>query len=189
MGKALAAVLGCVLGLPLLAATAFGGLLAVVLGLGPGSAGVSGGCVTHGGATSVAGYAADQVENAATIVAVGKQQQVPPRGWVIAIAVAMQESGLHNLDHGDRDSLGLFQQRPSAGWGAPAQLRDPVYSTTQFYRHLQQVPGWETVPLTVAAQRVQASATPGAYARHETRASQLVATVSTASCGPTATAP
>ena len=183
MGKALAAVLGCALGLPLVAATLVGGILAVVLGAGPAPGGDSGDCAAPGGA-SASGFAGDQVDNAATMVAVGKQHQLPPRAWVIAVAAAMQESGLHNLDHGDRDSLGLFQQRPSAGWGSPAQIRDPVSSTTQFYRHLQYVPGWDRMPLTQAAQRVQGSATPGAYARHEARASQLVATVAGAHCGP-----
>lgn len=90
--------------------------------------------------TGVAGYDPDQMANAGTIVAVGKQMNVPTRGWVIAIATAMQESGLRNLDYGDRDSLGLFQQRPSQGWGTPTQIMNPTYSATQFYQHLLKVP-------------------------------------------------
>lgn len=188
MGKALAAVLGCALLLPLLAATAAGGMVAALLGAGVNSGSHGHGCAVAGPSSSAVGYAPDQLGNAATIVAVGKQQQLPPRGWVIAVAVAIQESGLHNLDHGDRDSLGLFQQRPSTGWGSPAQIRDPASSATQFYRHLQAVSGWQAMPLTVAAQAVQGSGTPQAYAHHEARATQLVATVGAASCRPTSTA-
>ena len=183
MGKAVTAVLGCALLLPLLAATLVGGIVAAVLGAGPRPGGDSGGCAAAG-ANPAAGYAPDQVGNAATIVAVGKQHQLPPQGWVVAVAVALQESGLHNLSYGDRDSLGLFQQRPSAGWGSPAQIRDPVYSSTQFYRHLQAVRGWEAMPLTVAAQAVQGSATPRAYARHEDSAHRLLAAVGAARCEP-----
>src|SRR5207302_9318109 len=83
-------------------------------------------CTVAGSSSAgVAGYQPDQMTNAATIVAVGSQLNVPEQGWVVAIAAALQESGLRNLDHGDRDSLGLFQQRPSQGWGTPAQIMDP----------------------------------------------------------------
>ncbi|MET8757518.1 M23 family metallopeptidase [Lentzea sp. NPDC004782] len=133
-------------------------------------------------ATGVTGYDPDQMANAGTIVAVGKQMNVPTRGWVIAIATALQESGLRNLDHGDRDSLGLFQQRPSQGWGTPAQIMNPTYSATQFYQHLLTVPGWQTMSLTVAAQAVQRSGFPEAYARHEPAAQTLVAAVHGATC-------
>jgi len=137
-------------------------------------------------ATGAAGYDPDQMANAGTIVAVGKQMNVPTRGWVIAIATAMQESGLHNLGYGDRDSLGLFQQRPSQGWGTPAEIMNPTYSATQFYQHLLKVPGWQTMSLTVAAQTVQRSGFPDAYAKHEPAARIIVAAVHGATCTITA---
>jgi cell wall-associated NlpC family hydrolase len=90
----------------------------------------------------------------------------------------MQESTLRNINYGDRDSLGLFQQRPSQGWGSPAQVTDPVYATTTFLDRLGQVPGWETLPITVAAQTVQRSAFPSAYAKWEGLAAQLVQALS-----------
>lgn len=148
-----------------------------------------GDCVVTGASTGgVAGYTADQIANAATIVAVGRQLAVPPAGWVIAVATALQESGLRNLNHGDRDSLGLFQQRPSQGWGSPTQILDPTYAATQFYRHLLAVPGWQQMPLTQAAQAVQRSAFPNAYAAREAAARQIVAFVGTASCADTVSA-
>jgi murein DD-endopeptidase MepM/ murein hydrolase activator NlpD len=123
----------------------------------------------------------EQITNATTIVAVGARMGVPSYGWVIAVATAMQESGLRNLGHlGDRndhDSLGLFQQRPSQGWGTPEQVSDPVYAATAFYAALLRVPGWEQMPLTVAAQAVQRSAFPDAYAKHEPAARALVAAI------------
>ncbi|HSV67361.1 MAG TPA: C40 family peptidase [Mycobacteriales bacterium] len=99
---------------------------------------------------------------------------VPPRAWIIALATASQESDLINLDHGDRDSLGLFQQRPSQGWGTPQQIMNPTYSTQKFLDRLLQVPSWQTLPLTVAAQAVQRSGFPNAYAKWEPRATALV---------------
>jgi murein DD-endopeptidase MepM/ murein hydrolase activator NlpD len=123
-------------------------------------------------------YGPDQVRNAAVIIRSGQDLNVPPRGWVIAVATAMQESNLVNHgflgDRNDHDSLGLFQQRPSQGWGTPEQIMDPVYSSKKFYGKLLEVPDWETLPLTVAAQRVQVSAYPNAYAKHEDKASQIV---------------
>ena len=119
-----------------------------------------------------------QRENATTIVQVGVALAVPERGLVVALAAAMQESRLHNLGHlgakNDRDSLGLFQQRPSMGWGSAAQVTDPIYAATAFYLALQSVPGWDSMAVTVAAQRVQRSAFPNAYARWETDATSLV---------------
>ncbi len=123
-------------------------------------------------------WSSSQVANAAIIVAVGQQLHVPPRGWVIAVAVAMQESALTNTPGGDQDSVGLFQQRPSQGWGTPAQLIDPVYASTQFYTALLRVPHWQDLPLTVAGQAVQHSAYPDAYAKHEPDALAVVSTVS-----------
>ncbi|MGP3926045.1 hypothetical protein [Streptomyces sp. 8N616] len=115
----------------------------------------------------------EQAVNAATIGAVGSSRALPERAVAIALATAMQESGLRNIGYGDRDSLGLFQQRPSQGWGKARQIRDPVYATRKFYEHLVKVPGYERLPLTVAAQKVQRSGYPQAYAKHEQEASLL----------------
>ncbi|MFE4873468.1 C40 family peptidase [Streptomyces sp. NPDC056682] len=115
----------------------------------------------------------EQVANAKVIVATGAQLGVSARGQVIALATALAESGLRNLDHGDRDSLGLFQQRPSQGWGSRAQILDPVYASTKFYTALKSVPGWEQMPVTVAAQKVQKSAYPDGYAEFEKLATAL----------------
>jgi cell wall-associated NlpC family hydrolase len=116
----------------------------------------------------------DQLTNAHTIVTVGAQMSVPPRGFVIAIATALQESYLRNLHYGDRDSVGLFQQRPSSGWGTVAELTDPPTSSAKFYQALLKVPGWQSMPLTQAAQEVQRSAFPLAYAKWESLAQTLV---------------
>lgn len=126
--------------------------------------------------------------NAATISAVGTGKGMPERAVTIALATAIQESSLRNIDYGDRDSLGLFQQRPSQGWGTPEQIMDPVYSSEKFYEHLAEVPGYSRLPLTVAAQRVQKSGFPQAYAKHERDASLLAAALTgraatTLTCG------
>jgi hypothetical protein len=105
----------------------------------------------------------EQSANAATIAAVARSRGLPPRATVIALATAQQESRLRNLDYGDRDSLGLFQQRPSQGWGTPEQVQDPVYAAGKFFDHLVEVPGWETGDLTTVADAVQRSAFPLAY--------------------------
>ncbi|WSF29715.1 hypothetical protein OG345_13365 [Streptomyces sp. NBC_01220] len=117
----------------------------------------------------------EQAANAATISAVGTTRGMPERAVTIALATALQESGLRNIEHGDRDSLGLFQQRPSQGWGTEKQILDPVYSAGKFYEHLAEVPGYSRLPLTVAAQRVQRSGFPQAYAKHEPDAALLAA--------------
>lgn len=123
-------------------------------------------------------YGQAQMRNAAIIINVGAELGVPPRGWVIAVATAMQESRLTNLPHlgadNDHDSLGLFQQRPSQGWGTPEQILDPEYASRKFYEKLLTIPNWQRLPLTVAAQRVQVSAYPDAYAKHEAAATQIV---------------
>jgi hypothetical protein len=123
-------------------------------------------------------YGPTQIRNAAIIINVGSTMKMPPRAWVIAVATAMQESRLTNLGNlgarNDHDSLGLFQQRPSSGWGTPAQVMDPVYASTKFYEKLKTIDGWENMPLTRAAQRVQISAYPDAYAKHEPLATQIV---------------
>ncbi|TWG91180.1 hypothetical protein L615_008200000030 [Nocardioides sp. J9] len=128
--------------------------------------GPSGDCtVTVGGHTvEVSG---EQAENASLITAIAVRRGLPARAASIALATAYQESKLANIDYGDRDSLGLFQQRPSQGWGSPEQVLDPVYSTNAFYDALEKVDGYESMEITVAAQRVQRSAFPNAYADHE----------------------
>ncbi len=109
----------------------------------------------------------EQSGNAATIAAVAVRRDLPARAVTIAIATAVQESGLRNLDYGDRDSLGLFQQRPSQGWGSAEQVQDPAYASNAFYDVLTEVEGYEGLEVTDAAQRVQRSAFPAAYADHE----------------------
>ncbi|RLK24724.1 peptidase M23-like protein [Micromonospora sp. M71_S20] len=126
---------------------------------------------------AIGDWDSDQVGNAATIVTTGARLGLPARGWVIAVATAMQESTLRNLAGGDRDSVGLFQQRPSQGWGSPAQLQDPVYASEKFFAKLTTISGWQTMPLTDAAQAVQISAFPDAYAKWEAPATQLVTAI------------
>ncbi|OJF09542.1 hypothetical protein [Couchioplanes caeruleus] len=104
-----------------------------------------------------------QMANAATISAVGMRRKMPERAVVVALATAFQESKLENLDTGDRDSLGLFQQRPSQGWGTPEKIQDPRYAADKFYAALKKVKGWKTMRVTDAAQKVQRSAFPNAY--------------------------
>lgn len=115
----------------------------------------------------------EQLSNAKAIVAVGVQLHVPARGQIIALATALQESGLRNISYGDRDSVGLFQQRPSQGWGTRSQLMTPVYAAKKFYSALKSVKNWQQMPLTVAAQKVQKSGRPSAYAPHEPLATAL----------------
>jgi murein DD-endopeptidase MepM/ murein hydrolase activator NlpD len=129
------------------------------------------------------GLTSEQLENARTIIEVGEQRGLPPYAWTVALATAMQESTLRNLNYGDRDSLGLFQQRPSQGWGTPAQVTDPVYAAHKFYEGLGKVPGWQQMSVTVAAQTVQRSAFPLAYAKHERLAAALVRFISDADPG------
>lgn len=124
---------------------------------------------------AVGKWSSTAVDNAAVIVAVGQQKKIPARGWVIAVATAMTESRLVNSSKvTDHDSVGLFQQRPSQGWGTPVQLVDPVYTSGKFYDALVKVKDWQTLPLTVAAQRVQRSAYPDRYAEFESDATSLV---------------
>lgn len=115
----------------------------------------------------------EQISNAATIQATGVAMKVPARGQIVALATALQESGLRNLDYGDRDSLGLFQQRPSQGWGTAAEIRKPVYASTRFYEALLKVSGWQSMTVTQAAQAVQKSGYPEAYAKWEPLATAL----------------
>ncbi len=117
--------------------------------------------------------APDQAANAATIAAVSVNRGMPARAATIAIATAIQESKLRNLTVGDRDSVGLFQQRPSQGWGTVEQILDPVYATNAFYDRLARVSDYTDRPLTEVAQQVQRSAYPDAYADHEEEARVL----------------
>lgn len=112
----------------------------------------------------------EQADLAALIAGQAIVRDLPPRALTIALATALQESDLANIEHGDRDSLGIFQQRPSQGWGTEEQILDPVYSTNAFYDALQRVEGYQDMAVTEAAQAVQRSAFPDAYAQHEGRA-------------------
>ena len=109
----------------------------------------------------------DQTANAALISALSVKREMPPRAATIALTTAFQESKIRNLRYGDRDSLGLFQQRPSQGWGTEKQILDPVYSTNRFYDALEKYQGYETADITKIAQRVQKSGFPEAYRDHE----------------------
>ncbi|MFD4209616.1 hypothetical protein ACFWRG_26895 [Micromonospora tulbaghiae] len=121
----------------------------------------------------------EQTANVKAIIAATKKAGMDERAAVVSIATALQESKLENLGHlGDRndhDSQGLFQQRPSSGWGTVEQITDPEYSTTAFLKGLKQVDGWQDMPLTKAAQTVQVSAYPDHYAQWEQQAADLVA--------------
>ena len=115
----------------------------------------------------------EQAANAATITAVAVKRELPPRAVTIALATALQESKLNNVEYGDRDSLGLFQQRPSQGWGSPGQILDPRYAAGKFFDALVKVRDWERKQLTVAAQAVQQSGHPTAYQQWEDQADTL----------------
>jgi hypothetical protein len=112
----------------------------------------------------------DQAQDAAIIAAVAFHRNLPDHAVTVALAAALQESKLQNLPFGDRDSVGLFQQRPSEGWGTRAQLLDPIYAATAFYGGLTKVAGWQTMAVTEAAQAVQHSGAPTAYAAWEDEA-------------------
>jgi hypothetical protein len=141
----------------------------------------------------VAGLSQTQMDHAKTIVAVAEQMHLPKRAAVVAVSTSMQETNLRNLANTglpesenipndgtgyDHDSVGLFQQRPASGWGPVHQLMDPATSTKKFYQALEQVPGWEKMPVTVAAQTVQGSAFPDAYAKHQGAAEKVVKALS-----------
>ncbi|MEU5937045.1 hypothetical protein [Micromonospora sp. NPDC047187] len=138
----------------------------------------------------VAGLDQAQMDNAKIIVDVGLEMKMPRRALVVALSTAMQESNLYNLasdvlpesaeypnqgSGSDHDSVGLFQQRPSSGWGTVAQLMRPSYAARAFYTALNEIPGWQDLSVTAAAQSVQISAYPDAYAQHEDRASTVAA--------------
>ncbi|GIH21223.1 hypothetical protein Raf01_93950 [Rugosimonospora africana] len=139
--------------------------------------------------TPVGGLSQVQMDHAATIVRVGEKLKLPKQAFIIAISTALQESQLLNLANygvaesldlahdgvgGDHDSVGLFQQRPSSGWGTVEELMDPATSATKFYDALMQVPGWQSMSITEAAQTVQVSAFPDAYAQQVSLATLVV---------------
>lgn len=115
----------------------------------------------------------EQAAIAGTIAGVAYRHRVPEGAVAIAYATAMQESHLHNVNYGDRDSVGVFQQRPSEGWGTAQQLEDPVYATTKFFDALVHIPGYLRIPVHTAAQEVQHSADGTAYEQYEQFASLL----------------
>ena len=122
-------------------------------------------------------FSPEQTANAATITAVALKRGLPARAATIANATAIQESKLRNVRFGDRDSLGLFQQRPSQGWGTAEQILDPVYATNKFYDALIKINGYQAMEITKVAQLVQRSATPQAYASHEQEGRILASTL------------
>ncbi|MET7328734.1 hypothetical protein [Nonomuraea sp. NPDC005650] len=117
----------------------------------------------------------EQAEISATIAAVAARRRLPERAVVIAYATALQESKIYNLPGGDRDSVGVFQQRESQGWGTKKQIMDPVYATNKFFAALVKVKNYRKLPLAEAAQAVQRSAGGYAYAQHEEEAKILAA--------------
>lgn len=125
----------------------------------------------------------DQAQNAATIAGVAQRLGMPDHAVTIALATALQESKLRNLSGGDRDSAGLFQQRPSQGWGTYEQVTDPVHATTAFYDRLKAQPDWTTLSVTQAAQLVQRSGAPDAYAQWEPEASALASALTGEAAG------
>ncbi|MGC5617224.1 hypothetical protein [Georgenia sp. Z1491] len=135
----------------------------------------SGTCRAEAGGDLGATLDGDQAANAALMVGLAQQRDLPIRATTVAISTAMQESKLRNIDYGDRDSVGLFQQRPSQGWGEVEQIMDPVYSTGRFYDELVTIDGWADMSVNDAAQAVQRSGYPEAYAQHETMARAFAA--------------
>ena len=128
-------------------------------------------------------FTPEQSANAATITAVALKRGLPARAATIAIATSIQESKLSNVRFGDLDSLGLFQQRPSQGWGTEAQILDPVHATNKFYDALIKIDGYQSMEITKVAQEVQRSASPQAYADHEQEGRILASTLSGVSPG------
>ncbi|RJQ80290.1 NlpC/P60 family protein [Pseudonocardiaceae bacterium YIM PH 21723] len=127
------------------------------------------------GRTDATNLGPDSLEIVGKIIIIGKQRNIGPRGWQVAIQAGRQESGLKNLTYGDRDSLGIFQMRPSMGWGTVAQVTNVEYQINKFYDVLLGIPEWEKLNPGDAAQLVERSAFPFAYARWESMAAILVA--------------
>lgn len=114
---------------------------------------------------------------AAMIISVGKEKQLPPRAWQVALQAGKVESNLHNADHGDRDSLGVFQMRPSQNWGTAQEILNPAYAINKFYAVLLTVPGWEQMRPGDAAQTVERSAYPDRYNAWESLAFFLITNI------------
>jgi hypothetical protein len=139
-------------------------------------------CVATAGSGSVT-VDLDQAHYASIIAGLSIRRGLAPRAASIALATAYQESGIRNLDYGDRDSLGLFQQRPSQGWGTAKQVRDPYHATNRFYAALVKIDDWETRDITEVAQKVQRSGHPDAYRDHEADARVLASVLTGQSPG------
>lgn len=133
---------------------------------------IEGGCNAESGG-QVVPLSTGQAAIAATIAGVAQRDALPPQAVTVAYAAAMQESKLQNLSSGDRDSVGVFQQRPSEGWGTPSQLEDPVYATSKFFNALVRVPGYQRMAVDQAAQAVQRSADGSAYQQYEPMAQAM----------------
>jgi cell wall-associated NlpC family hydrolase len=129
------------------------------------------------GAADAARLTGEQRDNVAMIIAIGKERELPPLAWQVAIQAGMTESGLRSLDYGDRDSLGMFQMRPSMGWGTPAQVTDPDYAINKFYDVLEAVPDWEQQRPGESAQDVERSGFPDRYHQWEPMAAHLIGNV------------
>ena len=163
-----------------IAATAVAVVVALAIGFAVTSAGhhrgVADSCQVVGESTgAIYRMVPDQLANASTIADLAMRRGLPQQAVVVALATSMQESKLTNLDYGDRDSIGLFQQRPSQGWGSKEQLIDPIYATGKFYDALLKVASWQSLPVAAAAQAVQRSGFPDAYASWQPRATALAA--------------
>ncbi|HEV8559498.1 MAG TPA: C40 family peptidase [Actinophytocola sp.] len=143
-----------------------------IASLGPVSSGPAG-----SGALDAARLSGEQRGIVALIISIGKQRQLPPLAWQVAIQAGMTESGLRSLNYGDRDSLGIFQMRPSMGWGTPAQILDPVYAINLFFERLTGVPNWKEQRPGDSAQDVERSAFPDRYHRWEAMAAHLIGNV------------
>ncbi len=125
----------------------------------------------------------DQAHYASIMVGLSVKRDLPPRAATVALTTAYQETGIRNLDYGDRDSVGLFQQRPSQGWGTEKQLMDPYHATTEFYNALVRVENWTRRDITEVAQAVQRSAYPDAYRDHEADARNIASALTGRSPG------
>lgn len=146
-----------------------------------GGTGLSGGTLSHGNLApgNYAGFSVDaeQAQNASIIYNVAAQRGLAPRAAAQGLATAIVESKLRNLDHGDRDSIGLFQQRPSQGWGTVAQIMDPWYSAGKFYDVLVKVPNYQTADFGLTCQAVQRSGFPGRYGQRQASAEAMVSAI------------
>ena len=141
--------------------------------------------VSVGAAQPAGGFTAEQVSIARAAAQLADQRKLPARAKLVILATGLQESGIRNLSYGDRDSVGWLQQR--AGWGSVLQRMNPAYAAGKFYDALVKVPAWQAMPVTVAAQAVQVSAYPDAYAKWEASARSLLAVLGDTSAADCAT--